>query len=142
MSARDASIVRNHPHAWNSEPRDYRCFMHKLRSWIGIFVLVAAVYTAFKVLPCYMANYELEKTIDTAARFGAIDHDRSEQDLRERVLLEAKTLHIDLQPEQVFVQRTQDDVLIWSEYTVHVDLPGYPLDLQFQPMSKSKRRRM
>jgi hypothetical protein len=116
--------------------------MNTLRSWIWIFVVVASAYTAWQVFPSFMANYELERTIDTAARFGAMDRELGEEALRNRVLLEARSLHIDLQPEQVYVQRIPNDVLIWSDYTVHVELPVHPLDLHFQPMSKSKRRTM
>ena len=29
-------------------------------------------------------------------------------------------------------------VLIETDYTVHVDLPGYPMDLHFHPQSKNK----
>jgi hypothetical protein len=116
--------------------------MNTLRSWMWIFILAASAYTALRVFPSYMANYELEKTIDTAARFGAMDRQLSEQELHDRVLVEARTLHIDLQPEQLYVQRIPNDVLIWGDYTVHVDLPVHPLDLHFQPMSKSKRRTM
>jgi protein involved in polysaccharide export with SLBB domain len=34
------------------------------------------------------------------------------------------------------------EVLVWGDYTVHIDLPIYPVDLRFQPASKSKKRSM
>lgn len=116
--------------------------MNTLRFWLRICFLVACVYTAWQVFPSFLANYELEKTIDTAARFGAMDGRQSEEELRDRIVREARALHIDLQPEQVYVQRIPNDVLIWGDYTVHVDLPVHPLDLHFQPMSQSKKRTM
>jgi hypothetical protein len=116
--------------------------MNTLRTWFWIFFLAASVYTVWRVVPSYVANYALENTIDTAARFGAMEPGRSEDELRNRVLQEAQSLHIPLQAEQVYVQRIPNDVLIWGDYTIHVDLPVYPLDLHFQPMSKSKRRTM
>ena len=116
--------------------------MKQLRSLAGLIFVVVCVYTTWKVLPSYMANYELEQTIDNAARFGAMDPRKSEEELRANILHQAEELHVELQPNQVHVQRIVNDVLIWSDYTVHVDVPIYPFDLHFQPMSKSKKRTM
>lgn len=116
--------------------------MQNLRSVVGLLVVIACVYATWKVLPSYLANYELEQTIDTAARFGALDLSKSEEELRANVLRQARELHVELQPNQLYVQRVMTDVLIWGEYTVHVDLPIYPFDLHFQPMSRSKKRTM
>ena len=67
---------------------------------------------------------------------------KSEEELRKNILRQARELHVELQPNQLFVQRVMNDVLIWGDYTVHVDVPVYPFDLHFQPMSKSKKRTM
>ena len=44
--------------------------------------------------------------------------------------------------EQIKVQRLGTPgsgcVLIETDYTVHVDLPGYPMDIHFHPQSKNK----
>ncbi|MFB3814682.1 MAG: hypothetical protein ACE14L_11280 [Terriglobales bacterium] len=117
--------------------------MKSLRSLFGLFVIGAIVYCAWLLVPPYYANFQFEEAMDDAARAASTPPIRtSEQDLRENLVRKARGFGIQIQPEQIQVQRLGGDFLVWGEYTVHVDLPLYPLDLQFQPMSKSKKRSM
>jgi sensor domain CHASE-containing protein len=67
------------------------------------------------------------------------DQSFNEDQVREKVLQEAQRLHIDLQPEQVKVRRIAQEIVIWADYTVHIDVPYHPFDLEFHPASKNKR---
>jgi hypothetical protein len=116
--------------------------MRTLRSLLGLFIVGVIIYCAWTLLPVYITNYQLEDAMDSAARFGAVDSRKTEREIRESVLHEAQALQVDITPEQIQVQRTANDVLVWGDYTVHVNLPLYPVDLHFQPMSKSKKRAM
>ena len=116
--------------------------MKQLRPILGVVIVLAGVYVTWRIMPSYVAYFQLEGAMDDISRTGVVDARKSEDDLRSRVYQEAQALNIDIRPEQIQVQRTPFDVFIWSNYTVHVDLPFYPIDLHFQPMSKSKKRTM
>jgi hypothetical protein len=116
--------------------------MKLLRSLFGLFVIVAAIYCGWLVLPPYLANYRLEESVDDTARTGTMDRTKTEEDLRYLVEKDARSLGIDLSPEQIQVERSGGEVLVWTEYTVHIDMPLHPFDLHFQPMSNSKKRTM
>ncbi len=105
-------------------------------------MLVAVVYTAWQLFPPYYTNFEFEEAIDDVARMAALPPFRSEQEIRDSVMKQAQSLDIPIRSEQVQVERRNGEVYVWGDYSVHVDLPMYPLDLQFHPMSKNKKRRM
>ena len=112
--------------------------MKALRTFFVLFVVVAGFYVAWKVLPPYFSNYQFEDAIASEARMQAYSS-KSEQDIRDLVLKRAADLDISLRPDQVVVSRTGDTLNISADYTVHIDLPLYPLDLKFQPSSKGRR---
>jgi Domain of unknown function (DUF4845) len=110
--------------------------MKNLRIAFWLFVVVAAVYTGWRVVPAYISNYRLEETIDDSARAAAVNSQRSEDEIRLAVYREAQNLHIPIKPEDIKVQRDAGEVVISADYTVHVDLPVHPIDLDFHPSSK------
>src|SRR6266542_49896 len=117
--------------------------MKTLRSLFWLFIVVAGLYVGWRVAPVYFANYQLEEAMEDTARDASVNTRRSEEEIRDKVLRQARELDIPLKSEDVKVRRTESsDVLVWGDYTVHVDLPIYPLDLHFQPASKSKKRTM
>ena len=109
---------------------------------ILVFGLLAAlVYVSAEVIPPYFANYEFQDTIDTEARMGTYST-KGDEMIRDTVFKKAQDLEIPVTKEQIKVQHTgvggTSTVLIETDYTVHVDLPGYPMDLHFHPESKNK----
>ncbi len=116
--------------------------MKTLRSLLGLLIVVAAIYTAWHVLPPYYANFQFEEVLDDVSRMATVPPLRSDQELRDTVVRQAQGLDIPISPEQVVVEHASGEVYLSAEYTVHVDLPLYPLDLHFEAMSKNKKRRM
>jgi hypothetical protein len=116
--------------------------MNTLRSLLGLALIVATIYVVWRVGEPYYANMQFEEAMEDAARSGTVSPQRSEQDIQDEVLRKAKEYNVPVTPEQVQVQRVKDEVQVWGEYTVHVDLPIHPIDLHFQPASKSKKRSM
>lgn len=104
-------------------------------------VLAAAVYVGAELIPPYFANYEFQDTLDTEARLGTYST-KGDDLIRDTVFRKAQDLEIPVTREEIKVQRTGNpgsgSVSIETDYTVHVDLPGYPLDLHFHPQSKNK----
>jgi hypothetical protein len=104
-------------------------------------VLGMGVYVAAEVIPPYFANYQLQDTIETEAKLGTYST-KSEDSIRDTVFRRAQDLEIPVTKEQIKVQRVGQQntgsLYIGTDYTVHVDIPGYPMDLHFHPESKNR----
>src|SRR5512146_1545899 len=111
--------------------------MKSLKALLGLGLVVAAVYVAYELVPPYFNNYQLQDVLEGEARVNSYSGIRkSEDEIRETILRKAKDLDIVLQPEQVKVARAGSEWVISADYTVHVDLPLHPVDLEFHPNSK------
>jgi hypothetical protein len=115
--------------------------MSSLKLILGIGMIVAVIYGAWLVIPPYFANYQFEDAIKNEALHDTYTS-KSEDDIRNSVFKEAKDLEIPLTREQIKVQRQGSlgtgTIMIDVEYKVHVELPGYPLDLNFHPTTANK----
>jgi len=111
--------------------------MKTLKAIIGVAVVVGGTYCGYLLIPPYFNNYQLQDYIESEARLNTYTT-KPEQEIKDGVLKQARNLDIPLPAENITVQRGTGELLISCSYTVHVDLPGYPLDLKFAPTSKSK----
>ncbi len=112
--------------------------MKNLKALLGLGVVVAAFYVAWMVLPPYYAHYQFQDAVDNEAKTASYTT-KSEDDIRESLAKTARGLDIPLRAEDIHVQRDGNEVSIWAEYQVHVDLPVHPLDLKFSPASKNRK---
>ncbi|MFI5088340.1 MAG: DUF4845 domain-containing protein [Terriglobales bacterium] len=111
--------------------------MKTLRAIFGIVFIVAVAVAVLKLVPPYYNNYQLQDTITDEARMNTYTP-KSVEEMRDTIWKKCKELDIPVTREQINVQREGQSVAIWLDYTVHVDLPGYPVDLNFHPSSKNK----
>ena len=104
-------------------------------------LLVVGVWVSAELIPPYFSNFEFQDTLDTEARLGTYST-KGDDLIREAVFRKAQDLELPLSKDQIKVQRSggpgNGSVLIETDYTVHVELPGYPMDLHFHPQSKNK----
>jgi Domain of unknown function (DUF4845) len=111
--------------------------MKTLRALLGLFVIVGGAYCGWLVIPHYISSYQFQDAITSEAQLGTYSQ-KTENEIHDIIMKKATELEIPLRPEQVVVHRTNDGVLISAQYTVHVDLPFQPVDLNFSPSSKNK----
>jgi len=115
--------------------------MGTLKAIVGILVIVAAVYLCATLIPPFFANYQFEDAIKTEAQMSTYST-KSEEQIRDTIFKKAQELEIPMSREQIKVQRSgpqgSGSITIDAAYTVHLDLPGYPLDLQFDPSTKNR----
>ncbi len=111
--------------------------MKSLQAIFGVLVLVAVVLVIYKVVPPYFANQELQDAVTEEARINTYTP-KSEDDMRSTIFRKAQDLDIPITRDQIQVQRASNGVSISVAYTVHVDLPAYPLDLNFEASSKNR----
>lgn len=99
------------------------------------------VVVGVKVIPPYFSNYEFEDSIRTEA-LQATYTSRTEDDIRDTVIKEARKYDIMLTPKQVRVSRVggiaAGSLSIEAEYSVPLELPGYSTILEFHPSTKNK----
>lgn len=115
--------------------------MGTVKAIVGIGIIVLMVIVAIQLIPPYFDNYQFEDTINTEA-LAATYSTKSDEDIRDIVYKKAKEMEIPLTPEQIKVHRVGSQgtgtLSIEANYTVHVNLPGYPMDLAFHAATKNK----
>lgn len=108
--------------------------MSSIKMMIGIFVIVAAVYLGVELVPPYFENYQFQDAVKNEATLDSYTS-KTENDIRNAVFRKAQELDIPIAEDQIHVQRqgTQGSAVIFisAPYVVHIDLPGYPMDLHF-----------
>ena len=115
--------------------------MARIKMLLGLFIIVGGMYTAFKVAPPYFNAYQFQDAIKDEATHDSYAA-KSEDEIRESVFKTAGNLDIPIPKDSIKVQRQGNQfsgtVIIHAAYVVHVDLPGYPLDLHFDASTENK----
>lgn len=108
---------------------------------LGVGLMAVAVLVCIKLIPPFFSNYEFEDAIKNEALHSTYST-RSEDDIREAVIRQARDYDIELTPKQVHVSRTggfgNGALTIEADYSVPVDLPGYSTTLNFHPSTQNK----
>ena len=108
---------------------------------LGVFVILAVIYLGSMVIPVYYSNYEFEDALKTEALLST-NSAKTEADIRETVFKKATQIGIPVTKDQIKVQRTgiqgTGTVSIEAPYTVHLDLPVYPVDLHFDASAANR----
>lgn len=109
----------------------------RLKAILVIAIIVFVIYSAVKILPPYIAEYQLADKMVEQARFGVVNRYTEEQ-IRAAVFKEAQDLDIPITKEDIKVLASPSVVRISVDYTIPVDLIVYKLDLHFTPSSENK----
>jgi hypothetical protein len=102
-----------------------------------LVILVLGIYVLVKVVPPYVAEYQLADKIQEQARFAIVNRYTEEQ-IRENVFKVVQDLEIPARREDIKIVSTQQVVKISVDYTVPIDLLSYHVDLHFTPSSENK----
>jgi predicted AlkP superfamily phosphohydrolase/phosphomutase len=100
-------------------------------------ILVYGAFVAYKILPAYVAEYQLADKMQEQARFSIVNR-YSEEQVRDNVYKVVKDLEIPVKREEIKVVSNNDVVKISMDYTIPVDLLVYQLNLHFTPSSENK----
>jgi len=115
--------------------------MGSIKLIFGIFVMVAAIYLCVILIPPFFANYQFEDAIKEEATISTYST-KPEDAIRDTIFKKAQDLEIPITKDGIKVQRIGPQgtgtLTIETHYSVHVDLPGYPLDLQFNPSTRNR----
>lgn len=100
-------------------------------------IVVFGIFAAVKLLPPYIAEYQLSDKIQEQARFAVVNRYTEEQ-IRETIFKEAQDLDVPIKKEQIKVLASPSVVRISLDYTVPIDLLIYKMELHFTPSSENK----
>jgi len=117
--------------------------MRKAKLILGFAVLVLAGVAGWRIGSCELANLELREDMrDLAAQVGSrigLTPQSTDEDFRRAVMRKAQEHEIQLEPEQVTVERTGSDeapvIYLAADYKVRVKLPGFSFTFHFTPSS-------
>lgn len=109
----------------------------KLKAIIYTVILIAAVYAAVKIVPAYVAEYQLNDKISEQARFAVVNH-YTEDQIRDIIFKVIQDLDIPANREDIKVQNTNHGIMISVNYSVPVDFKVYKTELNFSPSSEGR----
>jgi hypothetical protein len=109
----------------------------KLKAIIYLAILLTAIYSAVKIVPIYVANYQLSDKMQEQARFAVVNRYNEEQ-IRDNIFKVVQELEIPVKRDAIKVFNTNAVVKISMDYTAPVDLFFYHTDLHFSPSSENK----
>lgn len=109
----------------------------KLKAIIVSAILLLAVLAGVKIVPPYVAEYQLNDKIQEIARFGVVEHNTEDQ-IRDKVMKTIEDLEIPATKDNIKITAGTSRVSIQVDYTVPVDILFYHVDLHFTPSSETK----
>lgn len=108
-----------------------------LKAIVYTAILIMGVFVAFKVVPPYVAEYQLSSKMDEQARFAVVNR-YPEDKIRDIIFKEVQELDIPAKREDIKVTATQQVVRISVAYSVPIDLLVYSTELHFSPSSENQ----
>ena len=106
----------------------------KLSLLLTLVVVGALGFTAIRIVPVYVENYQFQDSIETESRFALTGYPkRSADDVRADIFKKAQDLGIPANAEDIRVTMTNGSVEIGLDYSVPIDLKVYQFTLQFHP---------
>ena len=109
----------------------------KPKAIIVTVIILFAIYSAVKIVPAYVKEYELQDKMQEQARFAVVNR-YPEEKIREIIFKEVEDLELPVKREEVKIVSNPGVVKIAMDYTVPVDLLVYHFDLHFTPSSENK----
>jgi hypothetical protein len=104
----------------------------KIKAIIYTMILVVGVYVAVKLVPIYVAEYQLKDKMTEQARFAVVNRYTDDQ-IKDLLFKVVQDLDIPAKRDDIKVTTTGRGLTIALTYTVPVDLMLYKTDLTFSP---------
>jgi len=102
-----------------------------------LLVLAAMAFAAFKIVPAYFANYQLQDSMTTEARFAMVNR-KAPDDVRDDIWKKVQELGIPARKEDIVVTSDQNLVQININYSVPVNLLVYEYNISFRDQADNK----
>ncbi len=104
--------------------------MKELSAIFWVLVILVGSFVLYKTLPAYWGDYKLGRMMEEHAVVYTYAP-KSDQDIAKSIAEKAHDLGVELTPDEVKVDRTAAELSSTATFSVHVELPVHPLDLNF-----------
>jgi hypothetical protein len=108
-----------------------------LKGLLYLAFLIVAVFVAIKVVPAYVADYQLKDKMTEQAKFAIVNR-YTEDQIKDNIFRTIQDLDIPAKRDDVKVANTSHGIEISVNYTVPVDLLVYKTDLNFATSSEGR----
>jgi len=109
----------------------------KFKAILVTAILIFLVFAAVKMVPPYVAEYQLADKMQETARYASVTRSTPDQ-IKDTVFREMRDLNIPATREELVVTAEAGRVSISLDYRVPIDLLLYKFDLHFTPSSANK----
>jgi len=109
----------------------------RLKAIVFTVILILGIYMAFKLVPAYVSEYQLQDKMQEQARFGVVNRYSAEQ-IRDSIYKVVQDLDIPAKRDDIKVTTSQEVVRISLDYTVPINTIFYNTELHFSPSSENK----
>jgi hypothetical protein len=99
--------------------------------------LIAGIFIAIRIVPAYVAKYQMNDKIEEQARFAVVNR-WTEDQIRDNLYKVMQDLDIPATREDIKVSNTNHGILISLSYSVPVDFFVYKTDLNFTCSSEGR----
>jgi predicted membrane protein len=107
----------------------------RLKAFIYFGILVAAIFVSVRLVPAFVAEYQLKDKITEQARSAVVNR-LTEDQIRDNIFRTIQDLDIPAKRDDVKVANTNRGVPISVHYTVPVDFLVYLTEINFSPSSE------
>ena len=109
----------------------------RLKGILIVVIIVLAIYTAWKMVPPFVNDYQLSDKMQEQSRYAMVNHYTVEQ-IRDNIYKVMVDLDIPAKKEDIKIVADGNVVKVSLDYTVPVDVLVYHTDLHFTPNSETK----
>lgn len=109
----------------------------RLKGILIVVMIVLAIYTAWKMVPPYVNDYQLSDKMQEQSRYAMVNHYTVEQ-IRDNIYKVMVDLDIPAKKEDIKIVADGNVVRVSLDYMVPVDVLVYHTDLHFTPNSETK----
>lgn len=108
----------------------------KLKALVVTAAIVFVIYAAFKLVPPYLAEYQLADKMQETARYAQVSN-YSEQQIRDEIFKTAEDLDIPVTKDQIKVVAGRPVTRISIDYSVPINLLFFQTTLHFTPSAEN-----
>jgi hypothetical protein len=113
-----------------------------IKACVGFLAIAAVVVGLFQVAPPMLANYSFQDDVKNVAMVDSSNLAKTDDDVRNDVMHRVKEHDLPIDPKQIAVQRINTPglsaVYISVDYSVMINVPGYPFEMHFNASSGNK----
>lgn len=101
---------------------------------VGLLVLLAAIFVAYKMVPVKVKAAELRGEVVDEAKSAGV---RSDEQIARNILRTAEANNLPVSKEDIQITRTANTIRVEVNYTVPIEFPGYTYNWDFRHVAEN-----